>query len=203
METATQMSLFEEYREEFKAKRNKYISKHIDKKNKFKMNLVRKKPKYMVKNTNSFELIDSLINKLDDCTQLHLISSAFDSPAIIYAVNRRETVRKIYVSTWAITDRGLSALADLNDTVESYLLLDKTYSYKWVFESGAIDLLKRTKLKFTENHSKMILIETEKNKYTFIGSMNLTNNPRIENIMITKDTELFEFYKDFILNEFE
>lgn len=197
------MNLFDEYKEEFKTKRNAYLSKHISKKNKFKYNLLKKKPKYLLKSVNDLPYINELISKLEDNTQIHLISNAFDSPSIIFAINKREQIKNVYVSTWAVTDRGLSMLSDLGKDVKSYLLLDKTYSYKWVFESGAIGLLGQTKLKFTENHSKMILIETENNKYSFVGSMNLTNNPRLENIMITKDAELFEFYRNFILNEFD
>lgn len=197
------MNFFDEYKEEFKTKRNAYLSKHINKKNKFKYNLLKKKPKYLLKSVNDLSYINELISKLEDNTQIHLISNAFDSPSIIFAINKREQIKNVYVSTWAVTDRGLSMLSDLGKDVKSYLLLDKTYSYKWVFESGAIGLLGQTKLKFTENHSKMILIETENNKYSFVGSMNLTNNPRLENIMITKDTELFEFYRNFILNEFD
>jgi hypothetical protein len=167
------------------------------------MNIVRKRPKFILKSTNDMPYILQLIDNVQQGEQIHLFSNAFDSPSILYAIKCKEVIQEVVISTWAITDRGLSMLKELGDDVDVYVLLDKTYSYKWVFESGAIAYLENTKLKFSENHSKVILVKTEKNWYSFVGSMNLSNNPRIENILINNDEDIYKFYEGCIKKEFE
>lgn len=184
-------------------KKKSYLSKLISKRQKFEYNLIKKRPQYILKATNDMKYITQLIELLKENEQIHLMSNAFDSPSILYAINKKETVEKVICSTWAITDRGLQVFQELGEKIPVYLLLDKTYSYKWVFESGASQLLKNVTFKFSENHSKVILIKTSENYYSFVGSMNLSNNPRIENIMISKDKEIFEFYERFIKQEVE
>lgn len=186
------------------AEKKSYVSKIADKRTKFNYNLQKKRPKYILKSSNDFKYISQLIEEMEDCEQIHLMSNAFDSPSILYALDKKFKVKKAVCSTWAITDRGLQVFQDLSEGSEVFLLLDKTYSYKWVFESGAIALLKNVKMKFTENHSKIILVQTQCGRYyTFVGSMNLSNNPRMENVMISQNKEIFDFYEGCILNEFE
>lgn len=179
-----------------------YISKLANKQTKFQYQLQKKRPKYILKSSNDFKYIKELIEKMEDCEQIHLMSNAFDSPSILYAIDKMYGVKTCTCSTWAITDRGLQVFYDLSKCAEVFLLLDKTYSYKWVFESGAINQLKNVTMKFSENHSKAIIIETIcGKKYSFVGSMNLSNNPRLENIMISRDAEIYDFYKNVIHEE--
>lgn len=198
-----QLDIFEDAKIKIAEKKKSYLSRLISKRQKFEYNLLKKRPQYILKATNDMKYITQLIDLLKENEQIHLMSNAFDSPSILYAINSKEKIQEVICSTWAITDRGLQVFQELGEKVPVYLLLDKTYSYKWVFESGANLLLKNVNFKFTENHSKAILIKTSENFYTFVGSMNLSNNPRIENIMISKDKEIFEFYERFIKQEFE
>lgn len=198
-----EQDLFAAAKVKIEEKKKYYLSKLISKRQKFEYNLLKKRPKYIMKATNDMKYITKLIELLKDNEQIQLMSNAFDSPSILYAINLKEKVEKVVCSTWAITDRGLQVFQELGEKIPVYLLLDKTYSYKWVFESGASNLLKNVTFKFTENHSKVILIKTSENFYSFVGSMNLSNNPRIENIMISKDKEIFQFYERFIKQEFE
>ena len=198
-----QLDIFEQAKQKIQDAKKSYLSKAINKKSKFSYNLQKKRPKYILKATNDMPYIKKLIFELQDSEQINLMSNAFDSPSIIHAIKSAEKIKEVICSTWAITDRGLQMFQEVSEGCKCYLLLDKTYSYKWVFESGAVAFLKNVHMKFSENHSKCILIQTENNYYTFVGSMNLSNNPRIENITITKDKEVFNFYREFILNEFK
>lgn len=198
-----QMDMFEQAKIKITEKKKSYLSKLISKRQKFEYNLIKKRPQYILKATNDMKYITQLIELLKENEQIHLMSNAFDSPSILYAINKKEKVETVTCSTWAITDRGLQVFQELGEKIPVYLLLDKTYSYKWVFESGASQLLKNVTFRFSENHSKVILIKTSENYYSFVGSMNLSNNPRIENVMISKDKEVFEFYDRFIKQEFE
>ena len=198
-----QLNMFDQAKVKIAETKKNYLSKLISKKQKFEYNLQKKRPKYILKATNDMKYITELIDLLEENEQIHLMSNAFDSPSIIYTLNKKEKIKEVICSTWAITDRGLQVFQELSEGINVYLLLDKTYSYKWVFESGAVNFLKNVRMKFTENHSKVTLIQTEKYFYTFVGSMNLSNNPRIENVMISRDEELYRFYERFIKQEFE
>lgn len=184
-------------------KKKQLLSKNISNKNKFEIRISKKRKKYFLKNEHDKEIIADLISKLSENEELKVFSNKFDAPSIIYTLNKIKKIKNIYISTWAITDRGIQVLSDLSNKITAFLLLDKTYSYKWMFSSGAINEIKNVKLKFTENHSKIILIETENIFYSFVGSMNMSNNPRIENISISTDKEEFDFWKNNILNEFQ
>jgi len=199
----SQLNIFEQAKVKIEEKKKFYISKLISKTKKFEYNLQQKRPKYILKATNDMKYINQLIELLKENEQIHLMSNAFDSPSILYTIHKKEHIKKVICSTWAITDRGLQIFQELGEKIPVYLLLDKTYSYKWVFESGASLILKNVTFKFSENHSKVILIKTSENFYSFVGSMNLSNNPRIENIMISKNKEIFQFYEKFIRKEFE
>jgi hypothetical protein len=192
-----------DFKEKIKEKKESYLSKLISKKKKFELNLLKKRPKYIFKSNLDMVYIIKTIEELQKGEQVHLMSNCFDSPSIIYSISKKEKIKQVICSTWAITDRGLQIFNELGKDINVYLLLDKTYSYKWVFESGAIAYLENVKMKFTENHSKIILIKTENNFYSFVGSMNLSNNPRLENIIINNSQEVFEFYERVIKSEFE
>lgn len=198
-----QLNMFDQAKVKIAETKKNYLSKLITKKQKFEYNLQKKRPKYILKATNDMKYITELINLLDENEEIHLMSNAFDSPSIIYTLNKKEKIEEIICSTWAMTDRGLQVFQELAEDASVYLLLDKTYSYKWVFQSGASDLLTNVKMKFTENHSKVTLIRTKNYFYTFVGSMNLSNNPRIENIVISRNPEIYNFYERFIKQEFE
>lgn len=192
-----------DFKEKIKEKKESYLSKLISKKKKFELNLLKKRPKYIFKSNLDMVYIIKTIEELQKGEQVHLMSNCFDSPSIIYSISKKEKIKEVICSTWAITDRGLQIFNELGKDINVYLLLDKTYSYKWFFESGAIAYLENVKMKFTENHSKIILIKTENNFYSFVGSMNLSNNPRLENIIINNSQEVFEFYERVIKQEFE
>lgn len=198
-----QLNMFDSAKIKIEEKKKSYLSRLISKKQKFEMNLIKKRPKYVLKATNDMKTISKLIESLQENEEIHLMSNAFDSPSIIYTIKQKEKILEAVCSTWSITDRGLQIFQELGEKVPVYLLLDKTYSYKWVFESGAHLVLKNVNFKFTENHSKVILVKTTENFYTFVGSMNLSNNPRIENIVISKQKEIYQFYEQFIKKEFE
>lgn len=144
--------------------------------------------------------IIELVHEVKPGETLQLISNKFDSPSILRSFNPAD-IAEIHISTWAITEAGILSLKKLSDEgVRIYVLLDTTHSYKWVFESGAYELLnENVTFKFTENHTKFQLFKFKEETYlSFIGSMNLSLNPRWENIEITCNPDIYHFYKDWI-----
>ena len=84
--------------------------------------------------------------------------------------------------------------------IENTVILDKKHSYKWTFESGAYKVLANVNFIFTENHSKFIIFDIKNDlPINFIGSFNLSNNPRYENIEINRNINEYEFYRDFVI----
>lgn len=150
---------------------------------------------------NDIETIKSLISELNEDEELDIFSKVFDSPNIVSAFS--DEIINLYVATWAITPAGISALEEIatNGIIkECIVLLDKTHSYKWLFQSDAYKILKgKVKFKFCANHSKYICFKLKDGRvYNFIGSMNFTNNPRYENMRINKCYDDFEFNCYFI-----
>ena len=156
--------------------------------------------KFKGKILNDIEMIRKEIDELDPMEQLCLISNTFDSPNIINAYLGQ--LEEIYIATWAITPAGLACLANAIDKgcEKITVLMDRTHSYKWIFKDEAYKILKGfVRFKFSANHSKIILIKfNDGSVLNFVGSMNLSNNPRIENIRITKDPDEYSFYSEFI-----
>ena len=184
-----------------KAKIKRIINSKIDKKYIFFKKLQKNKSKYQNKEIKDKNNLSINFPELQKDLICHFISDMFDSPNLIKFIDDKYKIEYIYIATWAITDRGLTILKELSDNnIKIKLLLDKTYSYKWVFASGANKLLKNVEYYFTENHSKMILIKTKEYYLSFLGSMNLSNNPRIENIVLFEGIDVYNFYTEFIDN---
>ena len=157
--------------------------------------------KYSRKMSDDMDEIHSLVRELPDGASMDLMSRAFDSPTLALAY--KDQIRRLFVATWAITPAGISALEEIsrNGVVEEcWVMLDMTHSYKWIFTSEAYQILRgKVKFKFLATHAKFICFELmDGSVICFVGSMNFSNNPRYENIQITKDRNDFEFYSSFI-----
>jgi hypothetical protein len=169
--------------------------------NKIIMKLEKKKLKSQRKLSNDLPEIIELIQNLKPDHELKLFSNKFDSPNIFEAVHRTFEIKNIWISTWAITDIGFLRIKELTDQGICFnVLLDKIHSYKWVVQYGAKDAITQNcNFYFTENHSKFQLYEfTNGEVLNIIGSMNFTNNPRYENLIINKCPLDFAYCKSFI-----
>jgi hypothetical protein len=149
------------------------------------------------------ELITELVAGLGTDEMLHLVTDSLDSPNIINAYI--ESIEEIYISTWSITPAGIACLENLASNGNCHtalLVLDRTHSYKWIFSSGAYKCLQgKIDIRITAIHSKIIAMRLADGEVlNFVGSPNLSNNPRWENIIVTKDPADFEFYRDFLLS---
>ncbi len=152
---------------------------------------------------NNKELVAELVAGLTGDESLHMVTDSLDSPNIINTYVER--IAEIYISTWSITPAGIACLENLaaNGCFRTALLvLDRTHSYKWIFASGAYRCLQgKIDIRITAIHSKIIVMRlNDDSVINFVGSPNLSNNPRWENILITKDPEDFAFYRDFLLS---
>lgn len=79
-----------------------------------------------------------------------------------------------------------SLMKDCGNTVKKYRYYDD-------FES----VCKNNGWKYStvNNHSKILLFDTDIGKFVLETSSNLNENPKIEQFSFEKDDELFDFYK--------
>lgn len=145
------------------------------------------------------ELVSALEPESDD--ELVIIGNMIDFPSVILTFAGR--IVELYVSTWSITPAGMSALDEIASSplcCKAVLLMDKTHSYKWMFSSGAYAILKdHVQIRCCANHSKLLALKLVDGTVVCVyGSMNLSNNPRWENMIFTRNTEDYLFISSFI-----
>lgn len=177
----------------------------VDKKKKVESKIYSKLTKYRKRHSqkiiDDIDLIKKWVESVGEDEMLQIVSNVIDCPNILEAYLPHIT--EAYVATWSITPAGVSAIESLANSPileDAVLLIDKTHSYKWVFASGAYEIFKRKiRIKCAANHTKFIVVKLQDGTcLNFVGSMNMSNNPRYENMTITKSVEDFEFYKQFI-----
>ena len=73
--------------------------------------------------------------------------------------------------------------------------MDDAYGYKHRF----IEICEKNGWRYISalNHSKVILMQTEKSYYVLETSANLNENPSIEQFSFTQDKGLYDFYYKF------
>lgn len=177
----------------------------VDKKKKVENKIYSKLSKYRarhrVKIADDVELIKKWVEQIGPDEQLQIVSNVIDCPNILEAYLPQIT--QAYIATWSITPAGVSAIESLANSPileDAVLLIDKTHTYKWIFASGAYEVFKKKiRIKCCANHTKFIVVKLQSGEcLNFVGSMNMSNNPRYENMTITKNIDDFEFYKSFV-----
>jgi hypothetical protein len=174
------------------------------KKSRFSLKIEKTRFKLAPKAVLDYLEIEKIVAELDFDSVTALFSNQFDSPNIINYFLQKGEIEEMFLGTWAITNSGISCLNEAikkNPNLKVKVVMDKLHSAKWVFASGAIDILKgKVEFIFCENHAKFICLKTNDAYYSFVGSMNLSNNPRWENIFVEKsesENGLYSFCKEF------
>ena len=183
-----------------------FAQQKVDKKKKVESKIYSKLTKHRARYAQKIEddiaLIKEWVEKIGPDEQLQIVSNVIDCPNILEAYLPHIT--EAYIATWSITPAGVSAIESLANSPileDAILLIDKTHSYKSIFASGAYEIFKKKiKIKCAANHTKFIVVRLDDGTcLNFVGSMNMSNNPRYENMAITKSLEDFEFYKSFMV----
>lgn len=179
----------------------------VDKKKKVESKIYSKLKTYRVRHhqkiVDDIARIKEWVEQIGPDEQLQILSNVIDCPNILEAYLPQIT--EAYIATWSITPAGVSAIESLANSPileDAVLLIDKTHTYKWIFASGAYEIFrKKIRIKCCANHTKFIVVKLQGGAVlNFVGSMNMSNNPRFENMTITRCPEDFEFYKSFINN---
>ena len=127
-----------------------------------------------------------------------------DTGSIFTYINQKETVTEVYLSTWIISRSNIERLlkcfdagATLTFVVSKRLKELKKSDYAYLVEQ--FQKRKGIKYKVANCHAKTFSVKTvQGNHYTVTGSGNWTENPRIENYIITNDVEYFGHNKEWM-----
>jgi len=154
------------------------------------------------------KILDNKLPQKDECMKLISYDGGFASISFICYIAGKEKILELIASTLRIGEKQFNYLSKLyakgmllNATFfigsimqEDEKLKDK-YNYYKHFDDACIK--NRWNKIVINNHSKIILMRTEKNYYVLETSSNLNENPKIEQYSFENDKELYEFYYNF------
>ncbi len=154
--------------------------------------------------------LEELLPELPEANEVYKILSGkggFSSIAVIKYTAEREVIKNLYVSTFRIGKKQFHELRRLHDDGRiEYAAFVCSDTFKRVDEDKDYDYFSFVRETAEElgwdiftlnNHSKIILMQTEDNFYICETSSNLNENPKIEQYSFENDKCLFGFYQDF------
>ena len=135
-------------------------------------------------------------------------AGGFSLISFIKYISETENIKEMYVSSLTIGRKHMLILDNLFKTGKlgkiSFVFCgifkqsnNSSYNYFDTFEK----ICKKNGWEYFQinNHSKILLMETDKNYYVIETSSNLNENPKIEQFTFENDVELYNFYRDFFI----
>lgn len=134
----------------------------------------------------------------------HIVTqNAINSFDFIIGILAKEKIKNLYIAFYRI---GKKVVTELNDLIEKnhiqkiHLLINDGFP-KLVPDCW--NLIKQLEsdnftVRVENNHTKIILIETDENFYVIEGSGNLSINARIEQYIFMNNKEVYDFHKRWI-----
>lgn len=137
---------------------------------------------------------------------------SFSSLGIIEFVASQTKIREFTVSTLRVGAKHLKALDTLHkngklDTVNfivgSVMKNDSKLGKKYGYYDDLSEVCQKNNWKVIvrNNHSKILLFDTEDGKYVVETSSNLNENPKMEQFSFYKNDEMYGFYKGFLIDD--
>lgn len=139
-----------------------------------------------------------------DGESLRAISYAggFSSCSVVLWIANKAKIKQMFVSTLRVGKKEIDAMQDLYESGKldsaSFVLCgiskeNKYYGYAEYFEERCAEC--GFSWSYAKNHSKIILLDTNKGKFVIETSSNFNENPKIEQFCITKSDLIYDFYK--------
>lgn len=112
---------------------------------------------------------------------------------------------KVWLSTFSISEVAIRAM---NSAVMDSSITELNCLFDYTIKSNKTQLLffasnVCTSIKLTPNHSKLILLENDHWKLVVVGSANMTPNPRKEAGVIITISDIYDYYKQHLLDTME
>jgi hypothetical protein len=149
--------------------------------------------------------IDAMLDKFDAGMSVHYVTGGlFSSHDLMFSILERTGPAVVYITTWTMTEypaRQLTEALTSGLIRELYCILD----VRMEKNPNVFQLIRNnsTKIRLSNCHAKVMVIEGEFSKFTVISSQNMTENPRIEAGVICSDHLISDFHKKWILKEIE
>ena len=151
--------------------------------------------------------IEEFMQDLPNDTECYkfLSDGGFSSICFILFVAERAKINNLLVSTFRVGKKEIQLLNALhekgrldNATFVCMNLMKEDASTAKYGHYNILDYICKKNewgLQTKRNHSKVILLDTDKGKFVIETSSNLNENPKIEQFSFEKDAELYDFYK--------
>jgi len=155
--------------------------------------------KFRGKIMRDMEEIRAVISDMSDTDSVMMITNAFDLPNILRAYV--DEMESLYMCTFSIGATGLAAIKEaVSSGVHVLCLLDDLFLHKNYFALGGVEVLgDNVKFKFAKTHAKFVAFSLRGGGCICVtGSANMTKNPRIEVIHISRSRDEFEFLRKVI-----
>lgn len=169
------------------------------------MNFRFKKAELGIFNTiNSDECLSSFSK---ECRILGLTRGQFSLIDLIRSILNKTGKANVIVTTWSagIKDAHQIEWMVNNDLINDFkIITDHSYATRQKKYAAALDdLFGKENIRTSEIHAKFTLIWNEQFKVCIRTSMNLNANKTCENFEIDEDSDIFDFYMEFIQHHFD
>lgn len=149
-----------------------------------------------------------------ECYKMLSVGGGFSSIGLIKYIAELEPVKEMYVSTFRIGRKQFDVLTELKDkgklgkcvfiTSQTQQKVDGAMFYNGTTYNYYEYICEKCRdygwtIKTYDNHSKLILMRTEKNFYVVETSSNLNENPKMEQFNFENDESLYEWYKQLFI----
>lgn len=156
----------------------------------------------------------SLIDRLPWSDEIFTFASkgGFSSISFVRFVADRAKIGQLTATTLRVGKKELATIDHLHKhgkidkctfVVGSIMKKDSEIgkSYKYYDNLNLVCKNNDWDLIVANNHSKILLFDTDLGKYVLETSSNLNENPKYEQFSFCRDTDLYQFYYDFIWKE--
>jgi len=149
------------------------------------------------------DAISEHLVRLGDNETHHIISNgSFGSNELLLAFHRKNNVKTLYITTWSFNDEFIDVMKEINPE-KVVFLCDKSIIGRKAAFYGRLRIFAESRSNFLIKlinglHSKVMLLECETGFYVYEASANFSRNVRIEQFLVTKSRELYDFHLEWI-----
>lgn len=171
------------------------------------------KRKYKISIARERAEVSKLCNGLPDDSICYKIISIgkFSSLGFIEYIASQTIIKQMTVSTLRVGKKHLKALDILykkgkllkvNFIVGNIMKQDSKLGKSYRYYDDMTNVCERNNWNVVvrNNHSKILLFDTDNGKFVIETSSNLNENPKMEQFSFYKDDEAYKFYKQFLLS---
>lgn len=158
--------------------------------------------------------LKNIIKELPKEDEVYKIISGggFSSIAFIKLMSDETVINQLYASTLRIGKKHLQILDSIhkkgqlykaNFIVGTLMKNDSDYVKKFGYYDDLESVCEKNGwvVQAKNNHSKIILFDTDLGKYVLETSSNLNENPKVEQFSFEKSEELFDFYEKIFIGD--